>query len=282
VDLDRFLEKPLPRHLRQISGTVNAFIFTLSVLGGAAALLGIAGSHLAISPRLSIMLGVLAVVMVAVAVYARYYVTHIYDPPFYEITELNGLLTIETANGHRKYVYERRQTVRAIRNNLRLVEFRAHWTGKGAAGSMTVESTKPEHALLDGRRAESDGRVHRWIYPRRPLTRGQPIEVGIRQTHEDDVEIQLPYFREGGGRYKTHRLNVTVTIPLAEHLRDSVRGVIWDTDHSARQSEEIGELTVKPHVDAAAGVATYIVQVANPVLFHSYGIEWTWSRQPTP
>jgi hypothetical protein len=278
VDLDRLLEKPLLKHLRTLAATIRAIIFAGSTFGSGVVLLVLAARYFSVSRGLAVTLGLLFILLTTVAGYAWYYVTHVYDPPFYKIQELHGSLVVEAANGHRKYTYERRQTVVATRNNLRLVEIRGHWTGKGRAGSTVVESIKPEHVMLDGRRPESDGRVHRWIYPRRPLKRGQPVEVGVRQTHEDDVETQLPYFREGGGRYKTERITVTVQLPFDEHVQASVRGVIWDTDHSAQQSEEIGELKVEPRVDSTSRSVVYTVAVDIPAVFHSYGIEWTWSR----
>jgi hypothetical protein len=230
------------------------------------------------SPALAITLAALLVVLLAGSSYTWHYVKNIHDPPFYEILELNGSLVVEPANDHRRYTYERRQTVIATRDDLRLIEFRAHWTGQGQSGSATVESVKSEHAMLDGKNKEQDGRVHRWIYPRRPLKRGQPIEVGIRQVHEDDVEEQLPYFREGGGRYKTRRIIVKVRLPLSEHDPESVRGVVWNSHRAARQSPEVGELEVEKHVMRTEKCIEYMVTAVAPRTFHSYGVEWTWGR----
>ncbi len=255
-------------------------MFVGSVALSSVVLIIAAARYFAASPKTAISLAVLVVVLLAVSGYAWHYVKRVYDPPFYEILDLNGHLVVERANGHRRYTYERRQTIVATRNDLRLIEFRAHWTGQGRSGSTRVESLRPEHAMLDGRRAESDGRVHRWIYPRRPLKRGQPVDVGIRQVHEDDLEEQLPYFREGGGRYKTNRITVTVCLPLDEHLPDSVRGVVWNSHHSAQQSAEVDDLVVQPRVDRATSTVDYTVTVDKPRAFHSYGVEWTWGRQP--
>jgi hypothetical protein len=277
MDLERLLDKPILRHLRTTVATVRALAFVVAVAGSAVVLLALVARYFHVQPGLAIVLAAVAVVVVTASSYAWYYVTHSYDPPFYKIHELKGTLVVEAANGHHRYRYERRQTVEATRNNLRLIEFRAHWTGQGKQA--VVQSLRSEHSILDGRRPESDGRVHRWVYPRRPLARGQKLEVGISQVHEDETQEQLPYFREGGGRYRTNLVTVTVTIPLAEHMPDSVRGVIWNTNHVAQQSAEVGELTVERHVDAATGLAEYTVTFEKPQVFHSYGIEWAWSKE---
>jgi hypothetical protein len=279
VDLERLLDKPVLRNLRTFVGTVRAITFVGTILVSASALIYLVARNFKVEPGLAIGLIVLLALMLAVSVYAWRYVTHVYDPPFYEIFDLNGHLTVERANSHRRYVYERRQTVIATRDDLRLIEFRAHWTGQGAAGSTQVESIRPEHVVFDGRRGESDGRVHRWVYPRRQLKRGQPIEVGIRQVHEDDVQEQLPYFREGGGRYKTRKVTVCVVLPQDEHIPDSVRGVAWNTNHTAQQGEEVGEISVHSRVDAVSRSVEYTVTYDKPKVFHSYGIEWVWAHQ---
>jgi hypothetical protein len=224
----------------------------------------------------------LIVALLAGSSYAWHYIKNAYDPPFYEILELNGSLVVEPANDHHRFTYERRQTVIATRDDLRLIEFRAHWTGQGQPGSTRVESVNSKHAMLDGKHKEEDGRVHRWIYPRRPLKRGQPIEVGIRQIHEDDLEEQLPYFREGGGRYETRRIIVKVQLPLSEHDPESVRGVIWNSHRTALQSPEVGEVGVDRHVKRAEGCIEYTMTADKPRPFHSYGVEWSWGRDAAP
>lgn len=280
MDLERLLDKPLLRHLRTIVATIRALMFVVAVLGSALVLVVLVARYFKAKPGLAIALGILLVVLLAMSTYAWHYITHVYDPPFYKIEQLNGSLTVEAANGHHRYTYERRQTVVATRDGLRLIEFRAHWTGQGHPSSTAVESLHPEHALLDGKRAESDGRVHRWLYPRRALGRGKKLEVGIKQVHEDDVRAQLPYFREGGGRYKTEKIVVAVRLPLTEHRPDSARGVVWNTHNSAEGSQEVDELEVSRHVDPGSGTVEYTVTIDKPALFYSYGVEWTWAQQP--
>ncbi len=282
MNLDRLWDWPVLRHLRNAVATIRALAFVVTVLISAAVLAYLAIRNFFGSPALAVTLVVLLTVLLAGSGYSWYYVKSIHDPPFYEIQELNGSLLVEPANGHHRFTYERRQTVVATRDDLRLIEFRAHWTGQGQPGSMTVESVKSGHAMLDGRFKEQDGRVHRWIYPRRPLKRGQPIEVGIRQVHEDDVDEQLPYFREGGGRYRTRKIIVKVRLPLSEHDTEAVRGVVWNSHRAARQSPEVGDLEVERHVFSQESCIEYIVTVDKPRAFHSYGVEWSWSRNASP
>jgi hypothetical protein len=282
VDLDRLWDKPVLRHVRNAVATIRALAFVMSVVASAAVLIYLAIRNYVGSPALAITLGIMLVALLAGSGYIWHYVKNIHDPPFYEIQELNGRLLVEPANDHHRFTYERRQTVIATRDDLRLIEFRAHWTGQGQGGSMQVESVNSKHAMLDGRHKEEDGRVHRWIYPRRPLKRGQPIEVGIRQVHEDDVEEQLPYFREGGGRYKTRRIIVKVQLPLSEHDPESVRGVIWNSHRAAWQSPEVGDLEVDKHVMRTEGCIEYTVTADRPRVFHSYGVEWIWGRDTAP
>lgn len=279
MDLDRLLDKPLLRHLRTAVATIRAVMFVGSVVLGAGVLVVLAGKYVSASPKISIILAILLVLLLAVSSYAWFYVTRVYDPPFYEILRLEGVMVIESENSHHRYTYTRKQKVRATRDDLRLIEFRAHWTGTGRAGTTQVESLVRDHALLDGRRAESDGRVHRWVYPRRPLGRGQILEAGIKQVHEDDINQQLPYFREGGGRYKTSQIVVTVRFPGAEDPPEAVRGVIWNSNHVARQSPEVGSLNPERHVDPATGTVEYTVTVHRPKLYHSYGMTWSWKHQ---
>ena len=282
MDLDRLWDKPVLRHLRNAVATLRAIIFVGGVVVSAIILAILAIRSFFGSPALAITLVALLVVLLTGSIYTWHYVKNIHDPPFYEILELNGSLLVEPADDHRRYTYERRQTVIATRDDLRLIEFRAHWTGQGRAGSAVVESVKSEHAMLDGKLKEQDGRVHRWIYPRRPLKRGQPIEVGIRQVHEDDVEAQLPYFRESGGRYKTKRIIVKVLLPLSEHDPESVRGVVWNRHRALWQSPEVGELEVQKHVIRAKQCIEYMVTSERPREFHSYGVERTWGRNAPP
>jgi hypothetical protein len=276
VDLERLLDKPPLRHLRTAVATIRAIMFVGTVMLGAGVLVVLAGKYLSASPKTAIALAILLVLLLAVSSYAWFYVTRAYDPPFYEILKLEGTMVIENVNSHRRYTYTRKQQVKATRDDLRLIEFRAHWTGTGSTGTAQVVSLFRDHALLDGRRAESDGRVHRWVYPRRPLGRGQALEVGIQQVHEDDINQQLPYFREGGGRYKTSQIVVTVRFPRAEDPPEGVRGVIWNTNRVARQSPEVGILQPERYVDPVAGTVDYTVTIGRPKLYHSYGMRWSW------
>lgn len=172
--------------------------------------------------------------------------------------------------------------MRATRDDRRLVEIRGHWTGVGNKGKMKVESLIADHALLDSRSAEEDGRVHRWIYPRRPIGKGREIEVGIRQEHEDDIQPQLPYFREGGGRYRTYKITVTARFPKSEDPNSIgvVEGKVWNSRLPIRQTHPVEDIEPVRKVDPATGTIDYVVTVERPKLYHSYGIIWRWPHQP--
>lgn len=169
-----------------------------------------------------------------------------------------------------------------MRDDLRLVEIRGHWTGVSSKGKMKVESLAGDHTLLDGKSAEEDGRVHRWIYPRRPIGKGHEVEVGVRQEHEDDIQPQLPYFREGGGRYRTRKIIVRVRFPRTEDPSSlgPVEGKVWDSRRQVRQTHPVADITPERKIDPINETIDYIVTVDKPKLYHSYGIIWTWPRQP--
>lgn len=278
--LERMLGQRAVRILVGLAGLVRALIFAGSVAAGAITLLVLGAKYFAIAPAAAAALFALLVLLLAVSGYAYHYVAHVYDPPFYEITELTGSLRVEPVDTHYRYRYERRQTIRATRSDLRLIEIRGHWTGKGSS-KPDVTSLKPQHALLDGRRPERDNRVHRWIYPRHGIKRGDSEEVGVIQVHEDDIERQDAYFREGGGRYRTRKVTVVVELPVSEVVSGSVKGVIWNTVARPPDNEEVGilEFTTTPN-HSPDGYMKYTVTASNPRPYYSYGIEWTWQNEP--
>jgi hypothetical protein len=197
-------------------------------------------------------------------------------PTLYRILHLEGTLRIEPIDDYRKYHYERRQTIQATSDDLRLIEFREHWSGKGSRNSLSIECIKPVDAiLLDGRVAEEDGRVHRWLYPTRPLARGECISLEVHQTHIDDVETQRPYFRQGGGRFATERIRVEVHFPIGYEPHE-IHGGVWNTGRPLLQTQVVRNIDYIRTEDRVAGFAAYAVEVSRTQPHHSYGLYWTW------
>ncbi|GAB3428595.1 hypothetical protein [Flindersiella endophytica] len=278
MNLEKLLDRPALKNLRNLVATIraaSAVLFALSatgVLGSFTFLRHLIGSGVALT--VGIILGVWGLTMMSF----WYYVEHIYDPTFYEILELDGLLIVEPVGDHHRYTYIRKQKVRSTRRGLRLIEFRAHWTGRGSRGTVRVESLMGDHVLLDGQRAEEEGYVHRWIYAHRPLGKRREITVGVRQTHEDDVEVQHPYFRESGGRYKTHKITTTVRFPRDEDPQSLgfVEGMIWNGNAPPRHDRVAGSLVHVRTVNSETNTVDYTVTECRPKPYHSYGIAWTW------
>ena len=150
----------------------------------------------------------------------------------YEITKLEGVLFAEATGDHHRYSNTRIQTVKTLRNNVRLIEVRSHWTGSYSRQTYNVQSVSREHELFDGLIREEDARVHRWIYLRRPLgKRDGSVIVGVSQEWEDDLEAMRPYYREGGARYKTRDLKVTARFSARDAPDESdVQGCVWNSE----------------------------------------------------
>lgn len=189
MTLEKVLGSRLARNLRDAAGTVRAALFLGSVMISGATLLVVAASQFFARPLVAALLAGLFMILIAVSTYAWYFVTRVYDPTFYEILEVEGLLVVEPVESHHRYTYVRKQTIRATRNNLRLVEFRARWTGAGRRDPR-VKSAVQDHVLLDGSTREEGAYVYRWVYPGRPLDKGQTATLGVEQTHEDNVQQQ--------------------------------------------------------------------------------------------
>lgn len=206
-----------------------------------------------------------------------------FNPAFYRIIRLEGDLRIEPVGDYRHYLYVRRQKIQATRDDLRLIEFREHWTGKGSRDSMTVQCTKPADAvLMDGKIPEEDGRVHRWVYPTRPLGRGETLEIEVHQAHIDDVEMQRPYFRQGGGRYDTDAIGVQVRFPSGYEPTE-IHGAVWNTGRPLLQNQLIHTIDCTRTEDRAAGEVTYAVEAGRLPHHHSVGLYWVWPpRANTP
>ncbi len=279
VDLEKFLDRPLLKNLRDLAATVRALGFWIGLL--AAALVYLTLWLKVHTPGRALPIGIATGVWGLTVLGFWYYMMRIYEPPFYEILELEGLLVVECAGDHHRYIYTRKQRVRATREDLRLVEFRAHWTGWGSQRPR-VESLMTDHAILDGRQAEEDGHVRRWIYPRHPIGKDREVEVGIRQTHEDDINHQLPYFREGGGHYKTEKITVTARFPIAEDPQSlgQVEGRVWNINRPVLQNNVEGSIPCVRKVDREHRTVDYTITVLHPKRYHSYGVAWQWPNQP--
>ena len=219
-----------------------------------------------------------SLVMVAGVIAAIcYYVLRVCDPAPYEIVKIDGLLVIQSVNGHsyHHYINSRAQTVKARRNNVRLVEHRTHWTGNGARSKCKSTSTVSEHSLFVARLPEEDGRIPHWVYLGRPLNKGEEAMVGIQETREDNQSPMLPYYREGGGRFRSRNLTVMTRFP-ADEDPERVEGLIWNNDRRNRQRQIVGKIPYERKPDPANRTVDYIISVQKPRRYHSYGIRWSW------
>lgn len=276
MDIETLLDKPLLRILRNAVATVKAVSFIVVAVAAGAGIVYVGVSYLGMDAIALVPFTVLLVVTIVAGTGAWYYIVRFYDPPFCEILDIESRLVVESVDDHHRYTYTKRQTIRATRGQLRLIEFRAHWTGRGSKPPQ-VTTLVSDQVLLNGQRAELDGRVHRWIYPFPPVGRGQTLKTGIRQIHEDDVEPQRPYFRDGGGRYKTRNLVIIARFALDED--PSPAGGIWDSSMPVGENNLVGSLEPERLVDRKARTVDYIVKVDSPKKFHSYGVSWEWPHQ---
>lgn len=239
VGLDGLLEKQPLRTLRTAVATIRAVGFVIAIVGSGAAIAYLRFGRDGIQADVAVTSGIALAALTATVTCFGWYTKYIYNPRFYDIVELNALLVVEPAGDHHHYVYTRRQLIHARHDEFRLVEIRAHWTGASSRESNPrVESLINGHVLLDGKEPEEDGHVHRWIYTRQPIRRGQQVEVGVRQVHEDDLRRQLPYFRDGGGRYRTRKLTVTARFPKNHdpRMNGEIEGRVWNSNRPIHRS----------------------------------------------
>jgi hypothetical protein len=279
MNLEKLFNAAIIRNTVNAAAAIKAvgFFLTFFIVGGGllayivkeqakndAALVAVAAAYLGL------------VVVLSITIW--YYVKHICDPEPYEIAKLEGVLSIEASGDHHRYSNKRIQTVKALRNNVRLIEVRSHWTGSHSRQNYSVQSVSRGHELFDGLIREEDARVHRWIYLRRPLgKRDDPVTVGVSQEWQDDLEAMWPYYREGGARYKTRDLKITVRFRAQDAPDQSdVEGFIWNT----AKTGIIGHVEVQRHYDRQASCVEYVVVVPKPKRFHSYGVRWAWPDHP--
>jgi hypothetical protein len=275
VPLNELLNQPAAKALRDGVATVKALQYV-----GASVVVGLGGLYLLIARDViplgvAITAGVSLLVIGVMLVGFWYHEKYLSDRPFYEILEMEALLIVRTVGGHHRYEYTKEQTIRSLRKNLRLIDFKAHWTGEGAQPPK-VSPLNPDHVVLDGREREADARVHRWIYPGEPVGRNMTLTTGLRQEHEDDVHRQRPYFREGGGRYKLGKLKVTLRFSLADEPEPAPIGGMWDSTRPVGDNNFLGNIDHVRTPNKAANTVDFTVEVKNPQQGRSYGLYWKW------
>ena len=281
MNLEKLLSTTIVRNIVNAAAAIKAvsFFLTFLIVGGGilayivrkqakndAALIAVGAAYLAL------------VLVLTVCVW--YYVQHICDPEPYEIVNLQGVLHVEAAGDHHRYSNTRTQAIKPLRNNVRLIEVRSHWTGSYSRQTYSVQSVSGEHELFDGLIREEDARVHRWIYLRRPVgKRDDAVAVGVTQHWEDDLEAMRPYYREGGARYRTRNLTVKVSFRAQEAPEASaVEGRIWNNAKSATA----GHVDVERNYDSNSNCVEYVVVVPKPKRHHSYGMRWSWPDSQRP
>jgi hypothetical protein len=269
------LDRPALKNTRTVVATISATKFlAITTISGAVFVVTALRTVEPDPIHLQLMV-LLAIASAAGLVWVSLYMIRRHNPPQYTIIALEGTLEITPVERHRRYVYERFQRIEATRDDLRLIEFREHWTGAGSK-LPEAECRKPVGGMLfNGQLPEEDGRVHRWIYPGRPIGRGEQLDVLVRQVHTDDIQPQRPYFRQGGGRYRTGRVVVTVRFPLSDDPVE-VEGAIWNTGRAFLQNQTVGTLQHDRVEDQSAGTVSYRIEVTSTAPHHSYGIRWTW------
>ncbi|MCW6007059.1 hypothetical protein K1W54_21105 [Micromonospora sp. CPCC 205371] len=277
MSIERLLDKPALRNTRTLAATANSatfFVLASISLSTLATTAFTAVMRRPIHLQAGIAIAMTAAGLLLISAHHR---VREQNPTQYTILALEGTLEVRRENGYRRYTYERLQRIEAARNDLRLIELREHWTGKSATDPQ-VELCKPRGArLLDGKDPETDSRVYRWVYPGRPMRRGEQLEVMVRQTHADDLGVQRPYFRQGGGRYKTKSVTVRVRFPKEEDPGD-VTGAAWNTGNALRQTQIMTEFPPRRHDTDDASMVEYSIEVTSPARHHSYGLRWTWPR----
>lgn len=268
---DGFFDRPTLRLLRLAAETVQAVGLLVTTTSSAAVLVYLAVRPL-IDSELALRTAIGAGASCATVLACRQYRRFRPVPTGYEILELRGELLIERLGDHHRYTYTKEQLIRSGRDDLRLIEIRTHWTGRGSQDRFQIQPLFG-HVLLDGGQVEEDHRLYRWIYPGHPVGRGQTLRVGIRQMHQDDLMPQQPYYRDGGAPYVARSLVVVTRFPIAEDP-PSVQGETWSSRQRFRRRGRV--VAHRREVNLAAGTIDYIVRVQHPRRQCSYGLRWTW------
>ena len=276
LGVDKFLEMTFFRTLRNAAATIKAIGLFLGPIVAGGALLGYLVATYVDSKTVLVTIAVVFLFMiVGIAGGFWYYIQKICDPDPYEITKIDCLLIAKRTGSHHQYINNREQTIRARRNNVRLVEHRAHWTGQGSKSKSNSGSLAGKHEFYSARHPEEDGRTHHWIYLGKPLNKGDSERVGFHQTFEDNMAPMHTYYREGGGRYRARDLTVTTRFSVDDEP-PTVEGHVWNNDRRNRQRHEVGRLEHVRKADPTTGTVDYVVTVRRPKRYHSYGIRWEW------
>jgi hypothetical protein len=272
--MEKLLDDPMLKAARDAVATIRALFFLATpVFIGNGFLAFLIGKHANSRRALEGVAFVIASLMACGILAIWYYIRNVHDPASYEIEELVGILAIEPIGSHYRYVMERRETIRATRNNLRLIEHRTHWTGEGLKGLCEAKSLVADHQLFVGRRPEDDGRRQLWIYLGEPLGKGETAEIHIREIYEDDLMSMRPYHRKGCGRYRARNLTVVTRFAASEDPRD-VEGLVWNNDRKSWERSTVGTIAFSRTPQSGSGTVEYVVNVPRPKRRHSYGIRW--------
>lgn len=271
MSIDKMTSKRALRITQAAAEAINASVFTLSLAGSAV----IAAATYAEPALLSASTLTLALGSTAWSAHLHRRLRR-HDVTGYRILQLKGVMTVDKEGDHHVIDYVRTQEIQAVQDDVRLIELREHWTGLGVKDGVQVTCTRPADAnLYDGGRPEEDGRVHRWIYPNRPLSRGERLTVEVHQRHRDDALRQLPYFRQGGGRHDTGHVIAQVIFP-SHYEPESVKGAIWNTGRNLFPTQTVGALACTRIEDRQAGTVTSSVEAHALKAHHSVGMRWIW------
>jgi hypothetical protein len=269
--LIRLLDMPLLKGLRDAVATIRAASFVTTGIAALSLVVYLAWrrqelrlNHMAIIAGTLLTLGTFA--------WAVHHRARLLPTNAYEILSLESTLFIERVNSHHRYTMTKDCRIVSRRNDLRLVDQRWYWTGKGSR-PYELCSLANGHVIFDGKRPEQDNWTHRWVYLGGRLSRGEATRVGTVLTVEDDVEPMRPFFTDGGKGYRTHSLKLTLRFPLGTEP-SRVEGRIWTRnldDLSVR-----GELAVIRIVDSTNSFSEYVATIEHPLRNRRYGLQWEW------
>jgi hypothetical protein len=274
MSIDKVMDKRTLRTTQAVAEAVNASVLVVSLAGSAVLTVATYADPAPLS--VSVLAFLFASAAWSVHLQRR---LRRHDATGYRILRLEGVMTVEPEGDHHAIDYVRTQEIQATQDDVRLIELREHWTGRGSADSVRVKCTRPADArFFDGRDPEEDGRVHRWIYPNRPLGRGERLTVELHQQHRDDAWRQRPYFRQGGGRHQAGHVIARVTFP-SSYEPDAVDGAIWNTGRTLFPTQTVGRLDCTRTEDRMAGTVTFSVEANALKAHHSVGMRWIWPSQ---
>jgi hypothetical protein len=268
MGVGRFFDNPGVRRFTDVVQTVQAVVAAV----GALVLAYYAIQRSVLSRWDSALIWLVVAVLLVELVVGYLYLRYLWRPVPYDIEEAHCELIVESVGRHHRYTNTKEHLIRA-RRELRLVEFRAHWTGHGSR--QPAIQALHGHVLLNGGHTEEDFRTYRWVYPKRAVPRGQLIRVGIRQIHEDDLDAQEPYYRDGGSGVPVRRLTVVTRFPIDQKPR-VVEGRIWNSYRPTGKGRDVGGCDFVQQLNSEAGTVDYVVKVDHPRRHWSYGIRWEW------